>query len=256
MTQGAASLRQPALSGDGGLASWPASATDDRLLHAAAVIGEEQIANRDIRDLELERARHALAYLKCKLGNDGMRRLLDDDLQAMTVKVRGWVEASGGAWQSGSVTLAVPGPSAQTFQDWYVAAMTGGREAELRAGHPEHFVSHPRPGTVEVVENIGETELPWRVFYRALPESADFPMPWDVGYALHYGMEILDSDGLRVGYSMRQSRDQADGLHLRFTTFLPKAAPPDLVRRHLNHFAIEFRNWTRMAWLAPKEEHP
>ena len=63
-------------------------------------------------------------------------------------------------------------------------------------------------------------------------------------------MEIVDADGLRVGFSMRQSRNEPDGLHLRFTTFLPAAAPPELVGRHLNHFAIEFRNWTRAALVA------
>ncbi len=239
-----------ALSSKAGQPSGPESATSDRSFHTAVSIGSERLAQDDIRDLELERARHALTYLKQKLGNDRMRQLIDDDLRAMMAKVRGWVEMSAGAWQSGTVTLAVPGPSASAFQDWYVANVTGKREAELRAGHPEHFISHPLSDTVEVVENIGETELPWRVFYRTLPEDFRFPMPWDPAYSGHYGMEILDCDGLRVGYSMRQSRDEADGLHLSFTTHLPNAAPADLVRRHLNHFAIEFRNWTRAAWLA------
>ena len=256
MTHNAASFEPTLVSGHGGQVSLPARTTDDRLLRAAAFIGDEQLTNRDIRDLELERARHALAYLKRKLGNDAMRDLLNNDLRTMTAKVRGWVEASGGTWQSGSVTLTVPGPSARAFQDWYVAAMADGRETELRAGHPEHFVSHPLPGTVEVVENIGETALPWRVFYHALPTDTDFPMTWDAGYALHYGMEILDCDGLRIGYSMRQSRDEGDGLHLRFTTFLPRVAPPELMRRHLNHFAIEFKNWARAAWLSTEGGHP
>ena len=216
-------------------------------VRASAFIGHQRISDTDIRGLELDRARHALAYLKGKLGNDAMRALLDDDLRTMQAKVRGWVEASEGAWQSASVALVVPGPSAQAFQRWYVDAMANAREAELRAGHPEHFVSHPLSNQVEVVENIGETELPWRVFYRSLPEDFAFPMPWDRSYALHYGMEILDADGLRVGFSMRQSRDADDGLHLNFTTHLPRAAPRELVRRHLNHFAIEFRNWTRAA---------
>jgi hypothetical protein len=174
----------------------------------------------------------------------------------MAAQVRSWVEASQGLWQSGSMHLHVPGPGAKAFQDWYVAAMAGGHEAELRAGHPEHFVSHPLPGLVEVVENVGETELPWRIFYRALPEDYAFPMAWDPAYALHYGMEIVDADGLRVGFSMRQSQDEGDGTHLQFTTFLPKAAPPELVRRHLNHFAIEFRNWTRAALAASQGEIP
>ncbi len=230
--------------------------TGGREFHAVAAIGDERLDDRAIRDAELERARHALAYLKGKLGNDAMRRLLDDDLRATAAQVRGWVDASGGTWQSGSVHLTVPGPGAQAFQDWYVAAMAGGREAELRAGHPEHFISHPTPGLVEVVENVGETALPWRVFYRTLPEEFAFPMAWDPSYALHYGMEIVDADGLRVGFSMRQARDEADGLHLRFTTFLPAAGPSELVRRHLNHFAIEFRNWTRTALLESRGAYP
>ncbi len=216
-------------------------------IRASAVIEHQRFTDADIRGLELDRARHALAYLKGKLGNDAMRALLGDDLKAMQATVRGWVEASEGSWQSASVALVVPGPSAEAFQRWYVDAMANARETELRAGHPEHFVSHPLSNQVEVVENIGETELPWRVFYRSLPEDFAFPLPWDSSYALHYGMEILDADGLRVGFSMRQSRDADDGLHLHFTTLLPKAAPPELLRRHLNHFAIEFRNWTHAA---------
>ena len=230
--------------------------TSDQDFRAVALIGGERLDNQGICDAELDRARHALAYLKGKLGNDAMRRLLHDDLQAMAVRVQSWVEASRGMWQSGAMHLTASGPSAQAFQDWYVAAMTGGREAELRAGHPEHFISHPLPDLVEVVENVGETELPWRIFYRALPEDFAFPMAWDPAYALHYGMEIVDADGLRVGFSMRQSRDEGGELHLQFTTILPKAAPPELVRRHLNHFAIEFRNWTHAALGASQGGHP
>ncbi len=223
------------------------SGASEARFQARAVLDGRPLTDADIRGLELDRARHALAYLKSKLGNDATRALLDDDLRAMQAKVRGWVEASDAAWRSASVRLVVPGPSAAAFQQWYVDAMANAREAELRAGHPEHFVSHPLSERIEVIENIGETDLPWRVFYRSLPEDFAFPMPWDRSYALHYGMEILDADGVRVGFSMRQSRDADDGLHLHFTTHLPKAAPPDLVRRHLNHFAIEFRNWTHAA---------
>ncbi len=223
--------------------------------HAGAVTDDRRLTDADIRGVELDRARHALAYLKGKLGNEATRALLDDDLRTMQAKVRAWVEASEGAWQSASLRLVVPGPSAEAFQRWYVEAMANAREAELRAGHPEHFVSHPMSGRVEVIENIGETALPWRVFYRPLPEDFAYPTAWDPGYALHHGMEILDADGLRVGFSMRQSRDADDGLHLHFTTHLPRAAPPELVRRHLSHFAVEFRNWTQAARHQRVAEH-
>ena len=110
-------VRTTVLSGGRGQLPGPASAIDDRLFHTAVAIGGETLAQQDIRDLELARARHALAYLKQKLGNDAMRQLLDDDLRAMMAKVRGWVEMSAGVWQSGTVTLTVPGPSASAFQD-------------------------------------------------------------------------------------------------------------------------------------------
>ncbi|AME26937.1 hypothetical protein [Burkholderia sp. PAMC 26561] len=214
---------------------------------ATAIIEGRHFNENDIQDAELNRARHALAYLKRKLGNEAMRALLDDDLRTMHAQVRQWVQASSGQWRTASVELIVPGPGAHSFQDWYVEAMANKREAELRAGHPEHFVSHPLSNQVEVIENIGETELPWRVFYRGLPDDFVYPAPWDPSYALHYGMEILDADGVRVGFSMRQSRDIEEGLNLKFTTVLPSAVPEQILSKHLNHFAVEFRNWTRIA---------
>ena len=126
------------------------------------------------------------------------------------------------------------------------------REAVLRGGHPEHFVLHPSDDGIEVVENIGETALPWRVVYRSLPDNA-FPVPWEAGYPVRFGAEIVDGDGLRVGYTMHHSRDACDGTHLLLRTLLPEAAPPTLVERHLRHFAIEFANWTRVAWLEERE---
>ncbi len=230
-------------------------AFDDRSYPANGRVGSRSLTNADIRDAELERARHALAYLKRKLGNEAIRTLLNDDLQAMQTTVRDWVQASKGQWQTATLRLVVPGLGAQEFQDWYTDLVTGDREELLRAGHPEHFVSHPAEDKVEVIENIGETTLPWRVFYHPLPEDFAFPTPWDPAYSLYYGLEILDANGLRVGFSMRQSRDEPDGLHLQFTTHMPCAAPPELVERHLHHFAIEFRNWTRAASLEHSRRH-
>lgn len=147
------------------------------------------------------------------------------------------------------VELTVPGPGAAAFHEWYTAMLAHGREATMRAGHPEHFVSHPQPGRpTEVIENIGETALPWQIFYQLVPDAA-LPAAWDPAYPVRFGMELLDADSRRVGFSMHQLRDAADGLHLQLRTFLPAAAPPALVPRHLHHFAIEFRNWTHAAWL-------
>lgn len=219
---------------------------------AIASIDGERLDARSIRDEELARGRHALAYLKERIGNEGMRDLLARDIDATTRQVRAWVEASAGRWRTGVTELTVPGPPAATFHRWYERAMAERREAVLRAGHPEHFLLSPGNGGVEVVENVGETDLPWRIFYRALPDDV-FPLNWDAAYPVRFGAEIVDSDGLRVGYTMHQGRDAADGMHLHMRTLLPEAAPQALVDRHLRHFAIEFTNWTRAAWLELQE---
>ena len=215
---------------------------------ARVVLDENVLDDRAIRDEELARSRHALAYLKARLGNAAMRELLADDLARMTAQVRNWVERSAGRWRTAQPELFVPGPSADAFHRWYNRAMADRREDVLRAGHPEHFILHPDETGIEVVENVGETDLPWRIVYRALPDDA-FPLPWEAGYPVRFGAEIVDGDGLRVGYTMHHSRDAKDGLHLLLRTLLPEAAPPALVERHLRHFAIEFTNWTRVAWL-------
>lgn len=80
-----------------------------------------------------------------------------------------------------------------------------------------------------------------------MPDEAALPAAWDPAYPVRFGMALLDASGRRVGYSMHQLRDATDGMHLQLRTFLPAAAPPELVRRHLHHFAIEFRNWTHTA---------
>ena len=218
---------------------------------AMASLDGEPLDDRGIRDGELARARHALAYLTERIGDERMRDLLAPDIEATTRQVSAWVEASGGRWRTGITELVVPGPPAADFHRWYERAMAERRETVLRAGHPEHFVLSPGVAAIEVVENIGETDLPWRVFYRSLPDHA-FPVAWDAGYPVRFGAEIVDSDGLRVGYTMHQACDAPDGMHLHMRTLLPEAAPQPLIDRHLRHFAIEFTNWTRAAWLETK----
>lgn len=220
---------------------------------ARAALDGRLLDGRGIRDAELARSRHALAYLKERIGDERMRELLADDIAATTARVRDWVNASGGRWRTGVTELIVSGPSADAFHGWYDRAMAERREAVLRAGHPEHFVLSPGEAGIEVVENIGEAELPWRVFYRSLPDDA-FPMAWDPDWPTRFGAELVDDEGYRVGFTMHQARDAADGLHLRLRTLLPEAAPPALVERHLRHFAIEFANWTRTAWLETRAE--
>ena len=72
---------------------------DDRAFATTAAAEGSTLSEHDIRKHELDRARRALAYLKMKVGDEAVRRLLAEDVAAMTATVRGWVEASAGRWR-------------------------------------------------------------------------------------------------------------------------------------------------------------
>lgn len=220
---------------------------DDRAFHTVATAEGETLTQHDIRSHEIDRARRALAYLKAKIGDEAMRSLLDDDIARMTRTVRDWVAASQGRWRSASVTLALPGPGAEAFRDWYADIVAEGRSDAMRAGHPEHYLNTPQPDGIEVIEPIGETEWPWHIRYRTVDPEADLPVPWPGDFPVRFAAEIVDMGDVRVGYSLRALRDVEDGMEMRLITCLPDATPDAVVSRHLHHFMIEYRNWAVLA---------
>ncbi len=220
---------------------------DDRAFATTATMDGATLTEHDIRSHELDRGRRALAYLKLRVGDDAMRRLLADDVAVMTATVRGWVEASAGRWRSAEITLALPGPAAAAFRDWYAQVVAERRSAAMRAGHPEHYMNTPGPDGIEVIEPVGETDLPWRIIYRTVDPTGDLPAAWPSDFPVRFAAEIVDGDGLRVGYSLRALRDVEGGLEMRLITCLPAACPDALLSRHLRHFAIEYRNWAALA---------
>lgn len=101
----------------------------------------------------------------------------------------------------------------------------------------------------EVIENVGQDDLPWFIRLDFTSPDTEFPAPWDPAYPAEHrlGAFINDADGLRIGSAIHEMRDSEDGLHIKLTIILPAAAPQSLVEGHLQHFAVEFRNWTRAA---------
>jgi hypothetical protein len=220
---------------------------DDRQFATIATLPGEAWTEHDIRSHEITRARHALAYLKDKIGNEEMRALLAADTARMMETVRGWIEASRGRWRARSITLELPGPGAEAFRDWYADLVARRRSAAMRSGHPEHYLNLPGTDGIEVIEPIGETEAPWHVFYRTINPDAELPVLWPANFPVRFVAEIVDPDGVRVGFSMRALRDVEGGMEMLLTTCLPACAPDEVVSRHLRHFAIEYRNWAVLA---------
>lgn len=109
-------------------------------------------------------------------------------------------------------------------------------------------MNHPTgPRHAEVIENLGETELPWHIFLDFTDASFVFPTAWDSSYTNAFGAVIKDRDGLHTSSAMHELRDGDAGLDVKLTIHLPNAAPEALVDGHLRHFSIEFRNWTEIA---------
>ncbi len=143
-----------------------------------------------------------------------MRRLLAADTAYMTAHVRDWVSVSAGKWRSAEVTLALPGPGAELFRDWYAQVVSERRSAAMRAGHPEHYLNTPGSDGIEVIEPIGETDLPWRIFYRTIDPAAELPVVWPSNFPVRFAAEIVDEDELVVGYSLRALRNVENGMEI------------------------------------------
>lgn len=211
------------------------------------IIGTDRLDALDIAKLELTRAKGALAFLKAKIENDGMRSLLADEVRESADRTKAWVDASGGDWRSGSLELIVPGPSAKAFHGFFMHLMRDDMQMELRAAHPDHFMNVPLGPRAEVIENVGEDDIPWFIGLEFTQDASRFPTTWDESYPERLGAIIRNVDGLVIGSAMHEMKDEADGTHILLTITLPSAAPERLVRGHLEHFAVEFSTWTRHA---------
>ncbi len=102
---------------------------------ATATLDGEWLDDRAIRDAELDRARHALAYLKQRIGDAAMRSLLAADTGTMhgAGTWTGWRRRAANG-ERASLELVVPGPSAADFHRWY--DMRHGRTARGRCCAP------------------------------------------------------------------------------------------------------------------------
>lgn len=220
---------------------------DDQNDPTFACIGSDWLTSHDLLKLELARARGALAFLKAKIGNERMQELLKAELRQTADRTSEWARLSEGGFQTGVLELVVPGPNAHAFHRFFMQMMKENGQSDLRAAHPDHFMNVPLGGTGKVIENVGGDDLPWFIQLEFTDDPARFPSPWNDDYPERLGAIISNMDGVLIGSAMHEMRDGDDGTHIRLTINLPKAAPPELVRGHLEHFAVEFSNWTRRA---------
>lgn len=213
-----------------------------------------------IDSFELVTARRALALVKGRLGRARLLDLLQDEIAAGTSFLRTQVERSAGETLTGTTTLRAHGITAAEFTGWLSRAF--GREDVLLAGHPEHYAIHPADGTVQIVETLGEHVCSF--FMREWDESAlpDGALP-DGEQRSSDAAEVTDApggrrsrmvleDGTVVGSISNSFEEEDGGFTARLSVTLPVTCGPPVVDQHLEHFAVEFRNWI----LAAATERP
>jgi hypothetical protein len=184
---------------------------------------------------EVVAARRALALLKGALGRERLLDLLRDEIAAGSAYLREHVERSGGRETTGTTTLEADGISAERFVAWLSQAF--GREDVLLAGHPEHWSIHPSGGRVTIVETLGDHVCSFVM--REWDDAATPPRDGTYGRRSHL---VLD-DGTVVGSISNSFAETDGGFTARLSVTLPETCGAAVVDHHLEHFAVEFRNW-------------
>jgi hypothetical protein len=219
--------------------------TNSTIPPVTARIEGEVLTDQDIKNMELVRAQIALNYLKDKIGGDAIQKIIKEEVDLGTKRVEAWLDASNGEWKSGFVLLEMPNITGKEFIDWFSAVIEQGDDRALRVAHPEHFLNHITPKGVQIIEKVGEDEYPWHVFGVLTPITDNIPVKADASYPLGFVTIANNVNGKVVVYAVQEFKDRNGVMEVKLTIALPKAVPDALIRGHLNHFSIEFRNWYR-----------
>ena len=202
---------------------------------------EGEADDGSIEHFEVEAAHRALALLKHKLGRERLLDLLADEIAAGGAYLRKQVALSAGQETTGTTTLRAHGITAAEFTGWLSRAFA--REAVMLAGHPEHYSIHADGGRVNIVETLGEHVCSF--FMREWDDSATpgAEAPPDGDTPRGRRSRLVLEDGTVVGSIANAFAEEHDGFTARLSVTLPVTCGPEVIEHHLQHFAVEFRNW-------------
>lgn len=196
-----------------------------------------------IDGFELFSARRALELLKRRLGRERVLELLRDEIAEGDAFLREHLARSEGRQATGTTVLRARGIGSGPFAGWLSRAFQ--REDVLLAAHPEHYSIHGEPGAaVNIVETLGDKVCSF------------FMAGWDASAATEEELRsaagegadarrsrMLLGDGTVIGSISNLFRDEPGGFTVRLSVTLPATCAPEVIDQHLEHFAVEYRNW-------------
>ena len=213
----------------------------------SVIIDGRVIAESELRDHELDRARVALALFKRLLGSERITALLAAQCEHTELLMLRELAASRGRWVTSKTEVNVEGCSAEEFLKWFHERILAKDDDNILSSHPEHYVIIAADnGQTEVVETMGHFGLPTRIKVvlgidptEACPEPADI----DPAYPIQAAGYSLFSDGTKGPRVLHQFVNTESGFRGKLAIYFPTETDPRQVEGHKWHLALEFKNW-------------
>ncbi len=199
--------------------------------------------DRNIDRYELASARRALRLLKGNLGPDRLHALVREQVTEGNAVFREHVKRSGGQKATGTVTIEAAGLTPTDFAAWMSQAFA--RPDVLIGAHPEHYLAAAGdPRGPHIVETLDDYVVGF--YIGAWDESEVSPGHGDAANRRHSLLK-LDDDGTVFGSVSTAFFESQHGMSAELSVALPSTSAPSAVDQHLQHFAVEFRNWMLLA---------
>lgn len=192
---------------------------------------------------ELFSAHRALTLLKSTLGRERLLDLLGAEIAAGDAFLRDHLARSGDRQATGTTMLRAHGISSAQFTTWLSEAFK--REDVLLAAHPEHYSIHTAPGgPVNIVETLGDKVCSFYMqgWDASAATEEELRSAAEDGTDSRRSRMVLE-DGTMIGSISNLFRDDGDGFTVRLSVTLPETCAPEVIDQHLEHFAVEYRNW-------------
>lgn len=209
------------------------------LLSSAGVTSAEPEALGDLREM--------LAVLKERLGQDGIRTMMQGKCRRSGLAIKAVLALSRGRKKLCTIDLLADGTDAQGYLDWFMHIHESNDETQMLAANPDHWlIRRTEDGRQEVIETVGSSPLPSHVFINFDDEHRPALQP-DPAFPVQLVATGRLPDGRIAGGVRHQFRDEGDGLRARLGIEFPLAFPGPVMRAHQWHLACEFSNWIEAA---------
>jgi hypothetical protein len=203
------------------------------------------LSDEDIDQLSLDEARDASIAIRSSYDADAITHLFRNELRASDSRWKDLAARSEGApLRLAQVDLVVNGISPDRIAS-LATSPAESQAASYSLLHPEHFLMQPGKERTRVVETIGMDGGPLDAYL--VPDQAA-PHQAEPGYtAFTAARLVLASDGTDIQMPVyQQLAPRPDGVALKLSGWFPAATPPQVVRNHAVHIAVEFREALRL----------